>query len=153
MIRQLPMRIRATHKSDVRTQFGALCYRVENGKVKILLITSRRSKRWIIPKGWPIDKLTPARSAAREAWEEAGVIGAPVNQCVGLYAYNKTSAQNGTLPCVVMVYPVRVKSLDPEFPEQNQRRVKWFSPKKAAARVVEPELARILRDFRPQQLR
>ncbi|MEN9850080.1 MAG: hypothetical protein RL128_243, partial [Pseudomonadota bacterium] len=58
-----------------RTQYGALCWRMHRGKVEVLLITSRDTGRWVIPKGWPIDGLAPAQTAAREAWEEAGVEG------------------------------------------------------------------------------
>lgn len=100
-----------------------------------------------MPKGWPMDGKTPAQSAAQEAWEEAGVVGKPHEQCLGLYSYTKSIGDGAALPCVALVYPVRVKSLAPDFPERGQRRRKWFSPKKAAARVQEPELARILRDF------
>lgn len=147
MIKQLPISIRAAHKSDVRSQFSALCYRIVEDKPEILLVTSRGSGRWIVPKGWPMDGKTPAQSAAQEAWEEAGVIGKAHEQCLGLYSYNKTMAQGVGLPCVALVYPVRVKKLMKDFPEKGQRRRKWYTPKKASTRVQEPELARILRDF------
>lgn len=147
MIKQLPINIRASHKSDVRSQFAALCYRIVRDKPEILLITSRGSGRWIAPKGWPMDGKTPAESAAQEAWEEAGVIGRAHDQCLGLYSYNKSLGHGVGLPCVALVYPVLVKSLVTDFPEKGQRLRKWFTPKKAAARVQEPELARILQDF------
>jgi 8-oxo-dGTP pyrophosphatase MutT (NUDIX family) len=147
MIKQLPISIRASHKSDVRSQFAALCYRLVRDKPEILLVTSRGSGRWIAPKGWPMDGKTPAESAAQEAWEEAGVVGKAHNQCLGLYSYNKTMARGVGLPCVAMVYPVLVKTLVTDFPEKGQRQRRWFTPKKAAARVQEPELARILADF------
>lgn len=147
MIKQLPISIRASHKSDVRSQFSALCYRVVHRKPQILLVTSRGSGRWIVPKGWPMDGKTPAQSAAQEAWEEAGVIGKPQERCLGLYSFNKNVGDGVDLPCLALVYPVRVRSLMADYPEQGQRRRKWFTPQKAAARVQEPELARILRDF------
>ncbi|MFK7753115.1 MAG: NUDIX hydrolase [Sedimentitalea sp.] len=153
MVKQLPISIQASHKSDVRSQFAALCYRVRSGKVDILLVTSRRSKRWIVPKGWPMDGRTPAASATQEAWEEAGVIGKPVDRCLGLYSYSKIMDEGVEYPCVAMIYPVRVRQLSRDFPERGQRRRKWFSQKKAAARVMEPELARILSDFDPRMLR
>ncbi|MBK0328559.1 NUDIX hydrolase [Rhodobacteraceae bacterium F11138] len=151
-IKQLPLTVRASHKTDVRSQFAALCYRIVQNKPQVLLITARKSGRWIIPKGWPMDGMTPARSAAQEAWEEAGVIGKAVDRCLGLYSYNKNHCTVGGMPCVAMVFPVRVKSLAQNFPERKQRRRRWFSPKKAASRVLEPELARILRDFDPRIL-
>ncbi|SFT63143.1 NUDIX hydrolase [Sedimentitalea nanhaiensis] len=151
-IKQLPISIRGSHKSDVRSQFSALCYRIVRNKPQILLITSRKTGRWIVPKGWPVDGLTPAQSALREAWEEAGVIGKQHDRCLGLYSYKKSSCSLGGVPCVAMVFPVLVKSLSRDFPEKNQRRRKWCAPKKAAAKVCEPELARILRDFDPRIL-
>ena len=152
MVKQLPIRIRAPRKSDVRSQFGALCFRFVRGKVKILLVTSRGTGRWIIPKGWPMDRVTPADSAAKEAWEEAGVTGRVFDRCLGLFSYSKDDEFGLEMPCVAMVYPLLVKGLATDYPEKDQRRRKWFSPKKAAARVAEPELARILRDFDPRGL-
>lgn len=150
MIRQLPITIQGARKSDVRSQFAALCWRLKSrGKPEILLITTRRSGRWIIPRGWPMDGMTPAASAAQEAWEEAGVTGTPLDHCLGLYSYSKTIAPGRSAPCVVMVYPLQVESLAAEYPEAGQRQRKWGSPRKAAAKVNEPELARILRDFDP----
>ncbi len=148
MIKQLPISFLARHKSDVRSQFAALCYRVRRDKVEVLLITARGSGRWILPKGWPIDGLTPAGSAAQEAWEEAGVKGRAVDRCLGLYSYAKSIAGTG-LPIMVMVYPVRVAGLADDYPEAGQRTRRWFSVRKAARKVLEPELARILKDFDP----
>ncbi|HHI81755.1 MAG TPA: NUDIX hydrolase [Rhizobiales bacterium] len=151
MIKQLPISIEASHKSDVRSQFAALCYRLKGNKAEVLLITARNSGRWIVPKGWPMDGMTPAESAAQEAWEEAGVIGKAQDRCLGLFSYSKSVGGEG-LPIVAMVYPVRVESLAGQYPEAGQRKRKWFSPKKAAKQVVEPELARILKGFRPEIL-
>ena len=150
MITQLPLVMHAARKSDVRSQFASLCYRIKNGKVQILLITSRGTGRWIIPKGWPIDGLTPAASAAQEAWEEAGVTGKPRDLCLGLFSYRKVVGAEPNLPCVAMVYPLRVKALAKVYPEAGERKRKWVSRKKAAEMVHEPELARILRDFDPR---
>lgn len=152
MVKQLPITIQASHKSDVRSQFGALCYRVVKGQVQILLITSRRSRRWIAPKGWPMDSLTPAAAAAQEAWEEAGVKGRVHDGCLGIYSYVKEMPKDELLPVIVMVFPIRVKSLAADFPEKGQRQRRWFSQRKAARRVAEPELARIIRDFNPRKL-
>ena len=71
-VQQLPLRFRTGHKTDIRAQFAALCWRMKNDKVQICLITSRTRQRWIIPKGWPMHKQTPAAAAAAEAFEEAG---------------------------------------------------------------------------------
>ncbi|MEP4199054.1 MAG: NUDIX hydrolase [Aliishimia sp.] len=150
MIKQLPISVHGARKWDVRSQFAALCYRVHNEKVQVLLITSRGTGRWIIPKGWPMDGQTPAQCAATEAWEEAGVVGKSSDVCLGLYSYQKMREDQGDLPCLAMVYPVKVKKLETEFPEAEQRKRKWVSRKKASQMVAEPELARILRDFDPK---
>lgn len=149
---QLPLNVARTHKRDARTQFAAMCYRIVKDKPQILLITSRDTGRWIIPKGWPMDGLTPAQAAAEEAWEEAGVEGRVHPSVLGMYSYNKIMPRQGVLPCVVTVFPLRVKRLLSDFPEQGQRRVKWFSRKKAADRVRESELSQIIAQFDPTHL-
>ncbi len=149
---QLPISTGGGHKSDVRTQFAALCYKVVDGKTRILLITSRRSGRWIVPKGWPVDQMRPAAAAMMEAYEEAGVDGKVVDFCLGLYSYQKTIEDSEGLPCVAAVFPVKVKSLLKKYPERKERKRRWFSVSKAATKVVEPELARIIKTFDPALL-
>lgn len=151
-IKQKGLTLSLKSKRDVRTQFGAICYRVEHGKVQILLITSRRSRRWIVPKGWPMDGKSPARAAAIEAWEEAGAIGEESADCVGLYSYTKDAGKIGPFLCVVSLFAVKVKRTSRDFPESHQRKRKWVSPKKAANMVEEPELAKVLRNFKPEIL-
>lgn len=153
MVKQPPLSLLGARKGDVRTQFAALCYRVRRGKVQILVITSRRSKRWIVPKGWPMEGKTPAASAATEAWEEAGVRGIASDTALGVYTYGKTVGEELELPCVVMLYPMLVKSLAKKFPESGQRRRRWVSRKKAAKLVAEEDLARLILDFDPRSSR
>lgn len=150
MITQLPISLPNGSKSDVRSQFAALCYRVKRGKVQVLLITSRASRRWIVPKGWPMDGKTPAESAAIEAWEEAGVRGVSDGRCIGIFSYSKDTDDQGALPCLAMVFAIEVRELSDVYPEASQRERKWLSRKQASKRVEEPELARILRDFDPR---
>lgn len=100
-----------------------------------------------------MEKLGPGGAAAQEAWEEAGVIGKLRNRCIGVYDYDKVLETGTDLPVTVAVYPIEVKDLAKDFPEKGQRKRKWFSPKKAASRVQEPELKRILRKFDPKKLR
>ena len=131
-------------------QLGALCYRNERGKPQILLITSRTRRRWIIPKGWPMKGIAPEKAAEIEAWEEAGVRGKAVDTCVGQFGYIKYGDGTGPdVPCIVSVYPIKTKSLAKDYPECSQRRRKWFSPKKAARKVGEPELKKLLEEFKP----
>lgn len=150
MIKQLPIFLAGAGKRDLRTQFAALCYRLRKNKVQVLMITSRGTQRWIVPKGWPMDGRTPAGSAVQEAWEEAGVRGQSDGRCLGIFSYSKDAENLGALPCLAMVYAVRVDELADDFPEAGQRQRLWMSRKKAARLVDEPELARILRDFDPR---
>lgn len=150
--RQMPITLRMRSKTDLRTQFAALCYRIRKDKPEILLVTTRNSGRWIIPKGWPMTGKTPGECALIEAWEEAGVQGKHSDQCIGMFSYTKLTDPNQPLPCIGLVFPVRVKSLAKSYPEIGQRNRKWLRPKKAATRVAEPELAEILRHFDPRHL-
>jgi 8-oxo-dGTP pyrophosphatase MutT (NUDIX family) len=147
---QVPISLRSRHKSEVRTQFAALCYRIRKDKPEYLLVTSRGTGRWIIPKGWPVDGKTPAESALIEAWEEAGVIGRVTGPSMGLFSYYKDGPGADGLPCVAMVFPVRVRALRDSFPERAERKRKWMRPKRAAKSVGLPELAHILREFDPR---
>lgn len=150
---QRPLSLASAGKRDARTQFGALCYRFRDNKLKILLVTSRRSKRWGIPKGWPIDGATPAEAAATEAWEEAGIKGRVHPECIGFYHYTKTDKGDGPLPCIVAVFAIRATRIQDDFPEVIERKRKWVSRKKAAKLVSDPELARILAHFEPKERR
>lgn len=149
---QAPLSIRGVGKRENRTQFAALCYRRRRETTEILLVKSLETGRWIIPKGWPMDGLTPAGAAAQEAWEEAGVRGRGQDICLGIYSYTKTMEKGADLPVVVAVFPVEVRKLADEFPEAGLRKRKWFSPKKAAARVKETELKYLLRKFDATEL-
>lgn len=149
---QIPIDMNDARKTGLRTQFGALCFRMVNGAPEVLLITTRRSKRWIVPKGWPMDGKTPTEAAEIEAWEEAGVRGRIHPRCLGLYHYHKSVGKGDDLPCVAMLYALEVQDCADAYPEAGQRKRKWMHPAKAAARVKEPELAQIIRTFDPAQV-
>lgn len=148
---QRPLRISAESKRDARTQFAGLPFRVVTGKkgkrVEVLLVTSRETKRWIIPKGWPMDGMTPAAAAAQEVWEEAGARGIGYEICLGLYSYGKWVSDDLTLPVIVAVFPVRVRTLEDDYPEASERRRKWMSLKKAASKVEERDLRQLIATF------
>jgi 8-oxo-dGTP pyrophosphatase MutT (NUDIX family) len=127
-----------------RTQYGALCWRSHRGSPQVLLVTSRDTGRWVIPKGWPGEGLDPVASAEREAWEEAGVEGAVNPSCLGYFSYDKIMTAHASLPCVVGVYGLRVHRLQRRFPERTERRRKWFSLDKAAKKVAEAELRTLI---------
>ncbi|MDB5735759.1 MAG: hypothetical protein JWN16_2396 [Alphaproteobacteria bacterium] len=123
-----------------------MCWRVAP-VLQVLLITSLNSKRWILPKGWPEDGLTPAQSAAREAFEEAGVIGEIAHAPLGAYHYLKDRKDGGAMPCSVDVFALQItKELD-DWPEKGARELVWLPLAEAAAKVGEPGLREILCDF------
>ncbi|MDJ1008852.1 MAG: NUDIX hydrolase [Paracoccaceae bacterium] len=136
-----------------RTQYGGLCWRERNGKLQVLLVTSRRTGRWVIPKGWPEAGERPPAAALREAHEEAGVEGKVAPVCIGVFSYVKHADLDAALPCMVAVYPVKVGRLLGTWPERSERRRKWFSLKKAAAEIGEKELSRLIKGFDPAALR
>ncbi len=125
-------------------QFGALCWRMHRGRVEVLLITSRDTGRWVIPKGWATDGLSPSLSAAREAWEEAGVEGEVSETGLGQFRYDKVVRAAQAIPCEVQVFGLRVARLAERFPERKQRRRKWFNAATAARKVNEPQLRALL---------
>ncbi len=151
-VKQRKLELSDEGKRGVRTQFGALCWRKRADEVQVLLVTSRRRRRWIIPKGWPLDQATPIKAALAEAWEEAGVEGKVSSTCLGIFSYNKELVAGALMPCVVAVFPVKVKKLHSDYPEKTDRRRKWFSLKKAAKKVDDPELAMLLAGFDPASL-
>jgi 8-oxo-dGTP pyrophosphatase MutT (NUDIX family) len=126
-------------------QVGALCVcEADDEKPRILLVTSRDTGRWVIPKGWPGKRLKPHEAAAREAMEEAGVSGKAGTKPFGTYQYVRPH-QNGDQLHNVSVYVVAARSALDHWPEEAQRRRAWLSVSTAARRVAEPELRRLIR--------
>jgi 8-oxo-dGTP pyrophosphatase MutT (NUDIX family) len=125
-------------------QMASLCWRLRKGRVQVLLVTSRETRRWVIPKGWPMEGVTLEAAAAREAWEEAGVTGQISSDPLGRFVYDKVLRDRSVRSCCVTVYPMRVKEMRGRWPERKERRRKWFSPEKAAKKVAEPELRALL---------
>lgn len=142
------MALDAKGPSGARIQYGALCWRGQADQVEVLLITSRDTGRWVIPKGWPIPGLAPEAAAAQEAWEEAGVQGAAHPVCLGRFGYMKCLAET-TIPCAVAVFGLRVTGLAATFPEVNERRRQWFSLAEAGLLVEEPDLRLLIERFVP----
>jgi 8-oxo-dGTP pyrophosphatase MutT (NUDIX family) len=128
-----------------RLQYGALPYRTSSGqRAEFMLVTSRETRRWIIPKGWPKSGKSPPRSAAHEAFEEAGVLGAIGRQSVGSFSYEKRLKNGRSVECEVRVFPLEVKRQKKEWPERQERQVKWLSASKAAKKVKDPVLSKII---------
>jgi len=129
-------------------QVAALPWRRKNsGKVEVMLITSRDTGRWVLPKGWPERGETLWNAAAREAGEEAGLKGRVATDEIGRYHYDKLKASGELLHCEVAVFPLEVQAVASKWPEKGQRKRAWVSAKEAAERVQEPELAKLLKGF------
>jgi 8-oxo-dGTP pyrophosphatase MutT (NUDIX family) len=133
-----------------RKQIGALPWRRRRDEIEILLITSRETKRWVIPKGWPMPELSDSNAARREAFEEAGVAGRVRRTSVGSYTYDKRLNDGGTLACRVQVFPLLVVEKHKTWPEQDERKRQWFERSEAAFLVDEPGLQELIRDFDPR---
>lgn len=135
-----------------RLQSGALAYRVgRHGKVRVLLIRTRRSKRWSIPKGELKPALSMAENAANEAFEEAGVRGQVATASSGMYRRTKR-AWYGNAIVEIWVYLLRVGEQLKQFPEKGQREIKWVSCSTAAKMLREPLLAQLCLALRRQAL-
>lgn len=141
-------RTMANSESTILYQYGALPFSItEEGQIRVLLVTTRGRRGWIIPKGWPIRDLTAAATAAREAYEEAGLIGTMMGDGpIGSYRYEKHRNSRR----VVVVYEVAVFLLAVErqlrkWPEKSERETRWFAPEEAAELVAPIGLANILR--------
>jgi 8-oxo-dGTP pyrophosphatase MutT (NUDIX family) len=127
-------------------QYGVIPVRfVPRKGFEILLVTSRGTGRWVIPKGWPMRNRTPAGTARREAYEEAGVKGQLWSRrAIGSYRYTKRDEKfSGEI--LVRVFVLAVEDQVKDWPERSERRVSWFSVQRAVALVKERELARLLR--------
>ena len=128
----------------MRTQYGALPFRITEDGVRILLATSRETRRWVIPKGWAMKGKSPHRAAAQEAFEEAGVSGTIGERAIGSYEYDKRLKDGAIVVCHVDVFPLAVEKQRRKWPEWRERETSWFDPADAAAAVQEPELASII---------
>lgn len=118
--------------------------RDDNGDISVLMVTSRETKRWVLPKGWIMDNKKPWAAAEIEALEEAGAEGFIASDELGIYHYDKVLADNKILRCRVRVYPMMVKNLKRNWKERDERKRHWFTPKAAAKRVHEPDLSELL---------
>ena len=116
----------------------------KDGSVEVLMVTSRDSGRGVMPKGWEMDGKKPWRAAEIEALEEAGVLGHIGNDAIGMYRYAKVMDDGSIVPCHVRVYPMIVERLKRRWKERDERKRRWFTPKQAAKRVAEADLAALL---------
>jgi 8-oxo-dGTP pyrophosphatase MutT (NUDIX family) len=114
------------------------------GQLEVLLVTSRQTRRWVIPKGWPSKHLSDAEAAAREAQEEAGVTGKLIEKPVGSYSYVKLR-EDGSQPVEVTVYLLKVQKEQRSWKEASERKKRWVSVAEAARLVQETALAKVIK--------
>jgi 8-oxo-dGTP pyrophosphatase MutT (NUDIX family) len=137
-------------EEPARTQFAALPWRrLGDGGIEVLLITSRETRRWVIPKGWGKPEEDPVAAAAREAFEETGVKGALGKAPLGDYHYGKVLKTGRVQPVTVTVYALEVAQERKSWPEKDEREKLWVPPAIAAGLVDEPELKSLIAGFAP----
>jgi len=130
-----------------RTQYAALPWRVKDGRLEIMLVTSRDTKRWVIPKGWPMKGRKPHIVAAIEAVQEAGLIGKIDKAKLGDFGYEKRLESGAAVDCRVEVFALRVQRQRKRWREKKQRATRWFEYGVAASLVQEPELRDLMLAF------
>ncbi len=133
--------------SPVHVQAAALPWRAGENGPEILLITSRKTGRWILPKGWPEGGESLDRCAVREAFEEAGIRGHSSTNAIGSYYYGKASPSGLIRRCEVHVFALEVTESEKRWPEKRQRERRWLKPSEAAKRITEPALADMIANF------
>ncbi|HLO85639.1 MAG TPA: NUDIX hydrolase [Nostocaceae cyanobacterium] len=121
-------------------QSGVIPYRVRDGKMEVLLITNRKGQKWVIPKGGLCKGMSAPDSAAKEAWEEAGVVGQVNTHKLGVYQYRK---RGNTYRVNLFLLPVDTVLED--WPEAQQRERQWLEVNQAVELVEETALKRILK--------
>lgn len=136
-----------TEAQSERRQVAALPWSFMPDGVRILMITSRDTGRWVIPKGGRMAGLTDAESAAQEALEEAGVIGRIGASPIGAFRYMKILKRRAPRPMLVSVYALEVTALLDDWQEIGQRVRHWMTPEEAAESVDEPDLAQVILAF------
>jgi 8-oxo-dGTP pyrophosphatase MutT (NUDIX family) len=135
-----------------RVQYAALPFRRrDNSRTEVMLVTSRGTGRWIIPKGWPMKRKAPYVAAAREALEEAGVVGQIGKEPIGSFSHRKVLKEGRVIVCRVQVFPLEVTRQRKTWPEKGKREVQWFSPAQAARTVRQPLLSRMIRSLQKPQ--
>jgi len=138
---------KATKQRLVRKarQIAALPWRLAaDGGLEILLVTSRTSKHWLLPKGWPIPGKSGLESALQEAFEEAGIQAKGPDSPLGRYAFVKVLHDETELACTMSVYAVGQVAELPEWPEKEQRERMWFTQAEAASIAFDLNLSRFL---------
>jgi len=130
-----------------RLQVAALPWRRTNDGFEVMLVTSRGTGRWVLPKGWPEKGERPHDAAAREAAEEAGIEGSISSRELGRFYYDKLLPSGMEWRCEVLVFPMEVDKVENDWPERKKRKRQWFAPQDAARLVNEKDLAELIAGF------
>ncbi len=139
---------RALGAPEPALQCAVLPWRRGKKGVEVMLITSRGTGRWVLPKGWPEKGETLCEAAEREAAEEAGIAGRATPDPIGFFLYDKVLANGMTRLCEVRVFAMQVKDMVKRWPEKDVRNRVWVSPATASTMVAEADLAELLANFR-----
>jgi 8-oxo-dGTP pyrophosphatase MutT (NUDIX family) len=132
-------------RGETLAQAGVIAYRIHRGEVQVLLMTSRDTGRWIIPKGNVKPGSSPAKTAAQEAFEEAGIKGIIVSSTpLGMYTYFKKLGSGEVRTAAVEVFLLQVNKQLKKWPEKGERKLAWVSAKKAVELVEEPGVVPLL---------
>ena len=144
---RLPGETRKGGKKKSRRQTAAVIFRGSGDARELLLVTSRDTGRWIVPKGWIEEGENGIEAALRETWEEAGVVGEAISDDpVGRFRYLKEKDKGRDTVCDVDVYLFRLVEELEQWPEKNQRRRKWFPVATAIGLVAEEGLKDVIRE-------
>lgn len=130
--------------NDVLRQAGAIPFRVEGRGLRVLLITSRDTGRWVIPKGGVDHGHTPTRAAEIEAFEEAGIKGKLDPTPLGFYTYGKRRRSGIVQPTSVEVFALEFERQLKKWPERSERRFEWMDVSAAVAAVEEQGLGLLM---------
>jgi 8-oxo-dGTP pyrophosphatase MutT (NUDIX family) len=131
---------------EPKLQFAVLPWRRAEG-LEIMLVSSRETGRWVLPKGWPMKGIKPHKTAAREALEEAGILGNVAKTSLGGYSYAKRLQDGSVQTCRVQVFSFEVEREHNSWLEKHERTRKWFAADDAAEAVEEPELREVILEF------
>jgi 8-oxo-dGTP pyrophosphatase MutT (NUDIX family) len=146
MKQQKPAKKRTAKQREPHTQYGALPWRIAD-ELEVMLLTSRDTRRWVIPKGWPMKGRKANATAALEAFQEGGLLGSIGKKSVGFYHYRKRLKNGAVLMCQVEVFPLHVLRQRKKWPEKGQRVTQWLPYMEAAEEVAEEELKELILAF------
>jgi 8-oxo-dGTP pyrophosphatase MutT (NUDIX family) len=143
--------IRKAKKGRLIRQVAAIPFRrTDAGTLEVMLVTSRESHRFIIPKGWPMKGKNDREAASTEAREEAGVLGRPLRRPIGKFRYWKRIARR-FVPVEVTVFMLKVENEDADWKEAGMRERAWLSPAEAMTLIDQPELVSLIQSLAAAQ--